>query len=148
MGQGKCKCLCKNFKFHSNLDLRKSRLRKIPKYYQEMLYKWEKFLSSSPNLLSAIISQFIWFNEKIKIYKMHVFFSGFSDKGLNFVRQLFDRYGKLKTCECLKSEFSLKNTEKFKLFQIIYALPKQWREIVAKYDENLSNVFLPDQNLI
>ena len=79
---------------------------------------------------------------------MHFFFSGFSDKGLNFVRQLFDRYGKLKACECLKSEFSLKNTEKFKLFQIIYALPKQWREIVATYDENFSNVFLPDQNLI
>ena len=96
MGQGKCKCLCKNFKFHSNLDLRKSRLRKIPKYYQEMLYKWEKLLSSSPNLLSAIISQFIWFNEKIKIYKMHVFFSGFSDKGLNFVRQLLIDMGSSK----------------------------------------------------
>ena len=48
------KYLCKNFKFHSNLELRKSRLRKFPKYCQEMWYKWGKFLSSSPTLPSAI----------------------------------------------------------------------------------------------
>ena len=57
------KYLCKNFKFHSDLDLKKSRLRNFPKYYQELLYKWGKFLSFSPNLPSAIISQFIWFNK-------------------------------------------------------------------------------------
>ena len=33
----KQKYLCKNFKFHSNLDFRKTLLRKFPKYYQEML---------------------------------------------------------------------------------------------------------------
>ena len=56
------KYLCKNFKFESNLDLRKSRFRKFPRYYKEMLYKWGKFISSSPNLPSAIIS--------IKKYKL------------------------------------------------------------------------------
>ena len=49
---------------------------------------------------------------------MYVFFSSFSDKCLNFVGQHFDRDGKL------KDEFSLTNTEKFDLFQIIHALPK------------------------
>ena len=62
--------------------------------------------------------------------------------------QIFDRDGKLKTCECLKDEFPLTSNKKFKLFQIIHALLKQWREIVATYDDNLSNVFLPDHNLI
>ena len=71
-----------------------------------------------------------------------------SDKGVNFVAQLFDRDGKLKTCECLKDELSLTNSEKFKLFQIIHALPKHLREIVATYDGDLSNVFLLDHNLI
>ena len=110
------KYLCKTSKFHSNLDLRKSRLRKFTKYYREMLFKWGEFLSSSPDLPSAIISQFISFA---------CFFSSFSDKGLNFVWQLFDRDGKFKTCGCLKDDFSLTNTEEFKLFQIIHALPKQ-----------------------
>ena len=43
---------------------------------------------------------------------------------------------------------SLTKSEKFKLFQIIHVLPKQWCEIVATYDGNLSNVFLMDHNLI
>ena len=45
-----------------------------------MLYKRGKFLSSSLNLPSAY-------------------------KGLNFVGQLFDRDGELKTCKCLKDIF-------------------------------------------
>ena len=81
-----------------------------------MLYKCVKFLSSCPNLPSAIISHFIWFNKTIQIDKTHVFFSSLSDKGLNFVCQFFDRDEKLKTCECLKDELSLTNREKFKLF--------------------------------
>ena len=56
-----------------------------------MLYKWGKFLSSSSNLPSAIISQFIWFNKKIQTDKTDVYFSSFSGKSLNFVGQLFDR---------------------------------------------------------
>ena len=62
-----------------------------------------------------------------------------SDKGLNFVGQIFDRDGKLKTCKCLKDEFP--KTKKLKLFQIIDALSKQWREIEATHDDNLSNVY-------
>ena len=100
-----------------------------------MLYKWGKFLSSSPNLPSAIISQFSQIDET------NVFFSSLSDKGLNFVGQLFDRDEKLKTCESLKDELSLTNSKKFKLFQIIHVLPKQWREIIATYGGNLSNFF-------
>ena len=82
------------------------------------------------------------------IKRTFFFFSSLSDKGLNFDGQLFDRDGKLKTCECPKDKFSLTNSEKFKLFQIIDVLPKQWREIEATYDGNLCNVFLPDHNLI
>ena len=63
------------------------------------------------------------------------------DTGLNFFGQLLVRDGKLKTCECLKDEVSLTNSEKSKLFQVIHALPKRLRAIVATYDGNLSNVF-------
>ena len=55
------------------------------------------------------------------------FFSSLYNKGLSFVGQLYDRDMKLKTIECLKDELSLTNSEKLKLFQIIHALPKQWR---------------------
>ena len=71
-----------------------------------------------------------------------------SDKGLNFVGQLFNIDGKLKTCERLKDELSLTYSKKFKLFQVIHGLRKQWREIVATYHGNLSNAFFPNHNLI
>ena len=71
-----------------------------------------------------------------------------SDKGFNFVDQLFDRDRKLKTCECLNDELSLANSKKFKLFQIIHAFRSSGgKSFVATYD-NLSNVFLQDHNLI
>ena len=79
---------------------------------------------------------------------MHVFLSSLSDKDLNFVGQFFDRDGNLKTCECLKDEFPLTNSGKSKLLQIIHTLPKQWLEIVATFDGNLNNPFLPNCNLI
>ena len=61
--------LCKNFKFYSNLDFTK-----FPKHYQEILYKWKKLISPSPDLPSDTISKFIWFNKKYKLIK-HMFFS-------------------------------------------------------------------------
>ena len=58
------------------------------------------------------------------------FFYSLSDKRLNFVGLLFDREGKLKAFECLKDELSLTNSQKFKLFQIIHALPKQLMMVI------------------
>ena len=71
-----------------------------------------------------------------------------SNKGLNFVGLLFNIDGKLKICDCLKDELSLTKSEELMLFQMILALPKQWREIVATYDDNLNDAFLPKHNLI
>ena len=86
---------------------------------------------SSPNLPSAIISQFTWFNKKkYKLINRMFFFYSLSNKRLNFVGLLFDREGKLKTFECLKDELSLTNSQKFKLFQIIHALPKQLMMVI------------------
>ena len=111
-----------------------------------MLYKQRKFQSSSPNLRSVtrhekcpkyrLISgpHFPIFGLNTGKYGPEItpyldtfyavsgsgstIFSSFSDKCLNFVGQHFDRDRKL------KDEFSLTNTEKFELLQIIHALPK------------------------
>ena len=44
--------------------------------------------------------------------------------------------------------FPKQTQKKFKLFEIIHALPKQCHEIVATYDGNLHNDFFLDHNLI
>ena len=40
----------KNFKFHPNLDLRNFSLKISPKYYQEIISRWSKFLSLPTSL--------------------------------------------------------------------------------------------------
>ena len=57
----------KNFKFHPNLDLRNFSLKIFPKYYQEKIYRWSKYLSSSPSLTWSTASQFLWLNKDIQI---------------------------------------------------------------------------------
>ena len=49
--------LGKNFVFHSNLSIRHKVFKKLPKFYQEILVRWGKYLSSHPKLLSAVASQ-------------------------------------------------------------------------------------------
>ena len=59
--------LGKNFVFHSNLCIKQKIVKKFPKFYQEMLKRCGKYLSSPPKDLSAVVFQFIWYNEYIKI---------------------------------------------------------------------------------
>ena len=44
----------KNFVFHSNLSIKQKPVKKFPKSYQEILKRWGKYLSSPPNVLSAL----------------------------------------------------------------------------------------------
>ena len=58
--------LGRNFVFHSNLSVKQNVVKKSPKFYQEILTRLGKYLSSTPNVLS-VACQFIWYNEYIKI---------------------------------------------------------------------------------
>ena len=72
----------KNFVFHSNLSIKQNVVKKRSKFYQEILARWEKYLSSPPNVLSAAASQFIWYNAYIKIDNNTIYNCYFSRKNL------------------------------------------------------------------
>ena len=95
----------KNFKFHPDLDLRNFSLKIFPKYYQEIIYRWSKYLSSPPSLPSSIYCRFLCLNKYIQIDKKCVIFSNFSKNGINFVEQLFDGDWKLHCWEFLKEKY-------------------------------------------
>ena len=60
-----------------------------------------------------ILSEFIWFNSNIiKVDSKPVQFSFFSDKKLNFIGQLFNDNGNIKSWEDIKMEFHLKDNGK------------------------------------
>ena len=62
--------LGKNFVFYSNLSIRQKVVKSLPKFYQEILARWGKCLSSHPKLLSAVASQIFFF------FLFFVFLSG------------------------------------------------------------------------
>ena len=72
--------LGKNVVFHSNLSIKQKAVKKSPKFYQEILTRWGKYLSSPQKVLSAIASQFIWYNEYIKIDNSAIYYCYFSQK--------------------------------------------------------------------
>ena len=141
------KYLGKNFKFHSNLRLSKYILLKFPKFYQQLFCRWGK-LSSPANIPSAIANQFIWFNKRMQIDHKTVHIKSFSDKGLNFVGQLFTNGGELKTWNFLKLEFCLSNNKRFQWCQLIHSLPKDWKEKINSFEGNLNDFLIKDHHLI
>ena len=135
----------KNFKFYPNLDF--IPLEIFPKYYQEIIYRWSKYLSSPPSLPSSIASQFLWLNKDIQIDNKCVIFSNFSNKGINFVGQLFDSDGKLHCWEFLK-KYLLSQNMKSKWFQLIHALPREWKEAISIHNGSLENLLIHDNYVI
>ena len=131
----------KNFKFHPNLDLRKFSLKIFLKYYQEIIYRWSKYLSSPPSLPSSIASQFLWLNKDIQIDNKCVIYSNFSNNGINLV-------GQLKGEQSLKENYLLSQNMKFKWFQLIHALPREWKEAISMHNGHLKNLLIHDHHLI
>ena len=78
----------KNFKFQGSLDIPQYLIRKIPEYYREILLKWSKFLSYDLPVPLPILSQYLWFNKRIKIGSNN--FSHFSNYGTKFIGNLVD----------------------------------------------------------
>ena len=75
----------KNFVFHPNLSIKQTFVKKFPKFYQEILKRWGKYLSSPPEVLSVVTSKFIWYNEYTKIDNNTIYYCYFSPKNLNHV---------------------------------------------------------------
>ena len=137
----------KSFKFHSCLSFDRKLLIKFPKFYKNILFQWSSSFFASSELPSCILSNFLWFNKHILIEKKSIFFRDFSDKGLNFVYQLFDNNGNVKSWSSIKEEFGFSNISNFKWQQLIYTLPPSWKKIIKETD-NADNLLLPNHHLI
>ena len=104
-------------------------MQNVPCYYQKIFCSWYKHLSSSVSVTSAIISQFLWFNNNkyMLIEKQGFLFPTMSNNGLNYVGQLLDNNGETKDCETIKLEFNLENKFYFSWMQMIDSIPLSWK---------------------
>ena len=113
-------------KFHSFFLFDCKLLIKFPKFYKNILSQWSNSLFAY-ELPSCTMSNFLWFNKHNLVEKKSIFFHYFSDKGLNFVYQLFDSNGSVKSWSSIKEEFDFNNISNFKWQQLIYAIPPSWK---------------------
>ena len=79
--------------------------------------------------------------------KKKIFFRYFSEKGLNFVYQLFDNRGSVRFWSSIKKEFYFNNISNFKWQQLVYAIPLFWKKIIKETD-NANNLLLPNHHPI
>ena len=82
-------------------------LHNFPSYCKDLIQYWIKCYSHSPTTRSVIALHYLWFNSNIKVNKTVVFYKEFSENQLNFVTDIFDFYGKLKSCSDLVKEYYL-----------------------------------------
>ena len=118
-----------NFAFHSNVGIKQNVVKRFPKFYQEILTRWEEYLSSPPKVLSAVDPQFIWYNEYIKIDNYTIYNCYFSQKDLNHIGDLFENNGKMRSWEDMRTKLGLDDNKNFYWRQIIHAIPRAWKEI-------------------
>ena len=97
---------------------------------------------------SAILSQFLWFNNLICIDNSSRYFRCFSEKGINFISDLFDLNGHLKSWNDIRLEYNLDEKYKFKWIQLIHAISKSWKESLAYDNGNSNNLFIQDHHLL
>ena len=79
------KYLGNDFKFHANLQIDNNYVKTFPKYFKEIITAWSRNLTCKPDIPSAILSQFLWYNNLICIDNSAIHFHCFSKKGINFV---------------------------------------------------------------
>ena len=129
------------FKFHPNLTFEKDLLKQFPAFYRSIFNNWKTYFFNSPEFLSWILSEFLWFNRHIKIDNEPVYFKLFLEHGINFVYQVFDKNGIAKKLDILQTEYKLDNSFHFSWCQLIYAIPESWKKSI-NLSKNFNNILL------
>ena len=107
--------LGKNFKFHSTFSIPNKTINSLPSYNKDIINSWCKYYSCTPKFSSLVSSQFVWYNSYIKTDEV-VCYKDFADKKINFVSNLFDENGELKSWQKILNDFQLTQKSYFKWF--------------------------------
>ena len=96
---------------------------------------------------SKLLSCILWFNKHIFIEKKPLIFCYFSEKGLNFVYQLFDNNWNVKSWSSIKKEFGFNIFFNFTWQKLKYSLLPFWKKII-KETVATDKLLLPNHHLI
>ena len=101
----------------------------LPLFYQNMIIQWKD--CSSPLLTARnIVTHCLWHNHYLKIANNTFHFKGFEVRNLNYIYQLFNNNGSVKTWNQISEEFTLDASLHFKYLQIVNAIPPSWKRMI------------------
>ena len=141
--------LGKKFKFRSNLSIPNNTINSLPSYYKNIIISWCKYYSCTPAVPSLVSSQFLWYNSYIQIDNKVVCYKDFADKKINYITNLFDENGKLKSWQNILSYYRLTwQKYYFKWFQLIHAIPRPWKLAVLNDKGTCKNIIYLNHHLI
>ena len=106
------------------------------------------YYSCTPEVPSLVSSQFLWHNSYIKIGNEVVCYKDFADKNINYVSNLFDENGELKSWQKIPNDVQLTQKSYFKWFQLIHAIPNSWKLAVLNDKGNCKNIIYLNHHLI
>ena len=124
------KTLGQNFKFHFNLSYDTKLRTSFPVFYKNTFGYWSQHFTVSSELLSCILSTFLWYNKDILISSKSIYFKHFSNGSLYYVTQVFDSTGNKKEWIKLKQEFNLNNNLYFSWMQLIHSVPQKLKNTI------------------
>ena len=120
----------------------------MSKILPENLTRQGKYLSSPPHVLSVVASQFLWYNEYIKIDNNSIYNCCFSQKNLNHISDFFENDGKIKRWEDLRAKLGLVDNKKFYWRKIIHAITRAWKKMFLECGDNINDLIINKHNLI
>ena len=71
-----------SFKFHSNVFVKRNKIKFFVSFYKEIFLYWKKYLTRKSEIPSCILSQYLWYNENIQVEKNSIYLVQFSEKSV------------------------------------------------------------------
>ena len=122
----------KNFHFHPNLSFNLSLADSFPEFYKQILTNWSTYFVSNSEVPSCIQPNYVWYNRHLLIDNRLVYLQSIADKNVNFLDNLLDGSGILKSWNELKTEFNLADNLYFSWMQLLNSMSLNWRNIIKR----------------
>ena len=104
--------------------------------------------TTSPDIPFCILNQFLWYNKYIQINNKTAYFKSFTENYINFVMDLLEKLGKLKSSSVFKMQHILNNTFYFQWLRLTYTTTKACKNIAQNNVNKNDSLTLKDHCII
>ena len=120
--------------FHHNFKASKqcrSKVNKLPKFYQELIQLWSKVGGKKCSNASEICGEVLWNNAWIVSNGETLYNKHFVDNGILTVKNIIDESGRPLSWAEVKQKYNLNNSHVFNWFGLIKSIPRNWKNILC-----------------